>query len=88
MVVERMRRGTASGLNLTNSSAFAVSTKRSRRNHGHRGRKVMECEQGGKRPAAAGLFFDFGDGRSTAPCLLCYSACPTGKYDGKVNGGG
>lgn len=88
MVVERMRRGTAAGLNLTNSSAFAVSTKRGRRNHGHRGRQVMECEQGGKRPAVTGLFFGFGDSRSTALCLLYYSACPTGKCDGKVNGGG
>jgi len=44
--------------------------------------------QSRKRPATAGLLFDFGDGRSTTPYLLCYSACPTGKYDGKVNGGG
>ena len=43
--------------------------------------------QSRKSPAAAGLFFDFGDGRSTTPYLSYYSACPTGKYDGKGDGG-
>ena len=35
-----------------------------------------------KRPAAAGLFFDFGDGRSTTTAFivsLYRSACPAGK---------
>jgi hypothetical protein len=58
-------------------------------------RKAMDIEevnrgnvnQSRKRPAAAGLFFDFGDGRSTTPYLLYYSACPIGKYNGKVDGG-
>ena len=34
-----------------------------------------------KRPADAGLFFDSGDGQSTTPYLLCYSACATGKKE-------
>ena len=34
-----------------------------------------------KRPAAAGLFFNSGDGQSTTPYLLCYSACATGKKE-------
>ena len=34
-----------------------------------------------KRPAAAGLFFDFGVGQPTRPYLLCYAACATSKKE-------
>ena len=34
-----------------------------------------------KRPAAAGLFFDFSDNQSTTPYSLCYSACTAGKKE-------
>ncbi len=37
--------------------------------------------QSRKRPAVAGLFFDFGDGQSTRPYLLHYSDCATGKKE-------
>ena len=34
-----------------------------------------------KRPAAAGLFFDFSGNQSATPYSLCYSVCTAGKKE-------
>lgn len=87
MVVNEDRHGGLSALGFTKSGVCRFDRAWLRKATDNGEVNEGNANRSEKRFAAAGLFFDSGDGRSTTPYLLCYSACPTGKYDGKVDGG-
>ena len=81
MVVNEDRHGGLSVLGFTKSGVCCCDCAWLRKATDNGEVNEGNANRSEKRFAAAGLFFDSGDGQPTKPYLSCYSACATGKKE-------
>jgi hypothetical protein len=81
-----MKSVVVSTFRLTNGIALAISISRGRRNHGHRRRRLMKCEEEREETCSRRSLRAFDNDMATVPYFLHHSTCTTGECCGRVNG--